>query len=72
MCVICVQWLARDLERLEDPSIDVRTRDQLESDVMRWKGSIQRNKQRRASIDSSLEVQNSALQGESSLKGNRS
>ena len=65
MCVICVQWIASDLEELKNPSISEERRKELERGVKIWKEAIQRNKDKIESYDS-------RLQGESCPKGNRS
>ena len=65
MCVICVQGIARDLERLKDASISEGWREELEREVKNWKEVIQR---RQADIES----YDSQLRGESCPKGNRS
>ena len=62
MCVICVQWIARDLESLKDPSISEGRREGLERQVKSWKEAIQ----------TEMESYDSQLRGESCPKGNRS
>ena len=65
MCVICVQWLASDLEELKNPSISEGRRKELEKNVKYWKEAIQERKDKVESFDSEL-------RGESCPKGNRS
>ena len=65
MCVICVQWKARDLESLKDASISEGRREELESQVKTWKEAIQRDQ-------AAIESFDSQLRGESCPKGNRS
>ena len=65
MCVICVQWIASDLEELKNPSISEGRRKELEEDVKDWKEAIQVQKDYIESYDSQL-------RGESCPKGNRS
>ena len=65
MCVICVQYLARDLERLKDPYISEGRREGLEREVKNWKEAIQR-------YQTMIESYDSQLRGESCPKGNRS
>ena len=65
MCVICVQVLASDLERLKDPSISEGRREELERKVKTWKEAIQR-------FQADIESFDSQLRGESCPKGNRS
>ena len=65
MCVICVQELASYLEELKNPSISEAWRELLEEHVKDLKEAIQVHKDKIESCDS-------ALQGESCPKGNRS
>ena len=65
VCVICVQWLASDLEELKNPSISEGRRKELEKNVKYWKEAIQERKDKVESFDSEL-------RGESCPKGNRS
>ena len=65
MCVICVQWIARDLESLKDPSISEGRREELERQVKGRKEAIQRHQ-------TAIESFDSQLRGESCPKGNRS
>ena len=62
---ICVQWIARDLERLKDPSISEGRREELERQVKSWKEAIQRDQ-------TYIESYDSQLRGESCPKGNKS
>ena len=65
MCVICVQWLASDLEELKNPSISEERREELEEYENNYKEAIQVHKDLIESCDS-------RLRGESCPKGNRS
>ena len=65
MCVICVQYLASDLEELKNPSISEGRRERLEENVKDWKEAIQVRKD-------DIESYDSQLRGESCPKGNRS
>ena len=65
MCVICVQWIASDLEELKNPSISEGRREELEGNVKIYKEAIQVQKDYIESYDSQL-------RGESCPKGNRS
>ena len=65
MCVICVQYLASNLEELKNPSISEGRRKELERDVKIGKEAIQVWKDKIESFDSEL-------RGESCPKGNRS
>ena len=71
MCVIFVQELARDRKQMAEFSISDVLWDQLKMQVERQNGIMQRYKQQIASIDSDIQEQNSALQGESCPEGNR-
>ena len=53
MCVICVQWIASDLEELKNPSMSER-RVWLEEDVKIRKEAIQVHKDKIESCDSQL------------------
>ena len=72
MCVICVQEFAEELKELEDPSISVGRREELEEWVKINKEAIQGYQHHIADIDSQLQVLKSSLQGESCPLGNRS
>ena len=65
MCVICVQWIASNLEELKNPSISEWRRERLEENVKNYKEAIQLRKDLIESYDS-------RLRGESCPKGNRS
>ena len=70
MCVICVQWIADDQERLKNPFIIARDREKLGRDLHRYESEIQTWKQDITRIDADLRNRMSTLQGESCPKGN--
>ena len=71
MCVICVQLIADAQEEKQDLSTSVERREELGRDVLRYESKIQTWQQDIGRYNAELEVQRSALQGESCPKGNR-
>ena len=62
VCVLCVQWIARDKRELVDPSTTSERRSEVERNVQTWEGYIKFNKELIEEIERNIDREREALQ----------
>ena len=62
VCVLCVQWIARDKRQLLDPSTTSERRSRLERNVQSWERGIKMNKEMVEENERALDREREALQ----------